>query len=228
MGRLGVLGFLPPSSATSSADPNLGLLDAINGLKAVQTYVGNIGGDAGKVTIGGQSSGAGMIRCESEQNISPLLMTALLGAPTAIGLFRAAILQSDPMASWTHQSYRVQMLMKQNYGLASPDTTASLREAYYSSEPMSQCRSLACLQAVALDDLLDAQDDLLSYAPAAFAGVPFAEGEYFSQARAYPSPSPDPQYHHHSPRSDPLALYEPQCLVYSGGQDSSDDHHDQE
>lgn len=63
---LGVLGFIPPVLAQSKDDPNLGLLDLINGLKAVQLHVAEIGGDARKVTIGGQSSGAGMIRCERE------------------------------------------------------------------------------------------------------------------------------------------------------------------
>lgn len=60
--RLGVLGFLPPILAPSSTDPNLGLVDVINGLKAVVYYAGLIGGDPRKVTAGGQSSGAGMIR----------------------------------------------------------------------------------------------------------------------------------------------------------------------
>ena len=60
--RLGVLGYIPPSLAPSSGDPNLGLLDVINGLNAVQSYVSFAGGDKSKVTIGGQSSGAQVIR----------------------------------------------------------------------------------------------------------------------------------------------------------------------
>ena len=60
--RLGVLGFLPPILAPSSTDPNLGLVDVINGLKAVAYYARLIGGNPRKVTVGGQSSGAGMIR----------------------------------------------------------------------------------------------------------------------------------------------------------------------
>lgn len=62
--RLGVLGFIPPISAASTADPNLGLLDVINGLKAVQLYVSYFGGDPEKVTVGGQSAGASMVRGE--------------------------------------------------------------------------------------------------------------------------------------------------------------------
>lgn len=50
--------------ALSTSDPNLGLLDLLNSLKAIQSHVELFGGDPLRVTIGGQSSGAGMIRCE--------------------------------------------------------------------------------------------------------------------------------------------------------------------
>ncbi|KAK1927610.1 Alpha/Beta hydrolase protein [Papiliotrema laurentii] len=144
--RLGVLGFLPPSLAASSNDPNLGLLDLINGLSAIQNYATSFGGDAGRVTLGGQSAGAGMIR-------------SLLGVPSAKGLFESANLQSDPLS----------------YGLASTMTTAQLRDAYYSAQTLSTCSSLKCLQSLSLGDILKAQDDLLSYAPYTFEAVPLAE-----------------------------------------------------
>ena len=48
--------------AASAGDPNLGLLDVVNGLKAVNMYVEYLGGNKSKVTIGGESSGAGLIR----------------------------------------------------------------------------------------------------------------------------------------------------------------------
>lgn len=99
---LGVLGFLPPKQASSSSDPNLGLLDIVNGLKAIQKYVSYVGGDPSRVTIGGQSSGAQIIRgtiplfhCIALPNVT----IGFWGSPAAKGLFRAAILQSDPMVS---------------------------------------------------------------------------------------------------------------------------------
>lgn len=92
-----MLGFLPPVLASSSGDPNLGLLDVINGLRAIQYYAPLVGGDSQKVTVGGQSSGAGMIRCTWLTVLGLSLLEALLGTPEAVGLFRAAILQSDPM-----------------------------------------------------------------------------------------------------------------------------------
>lgn len=59
---LGVLGFLPPTSASTINDPNLGLKDVILGLKAINQYIEYVGGNRAEITIGGQSSGAGLIR----------------------------------------------------------------------------------------------------------------------------------------------------------------------
>lgn len=61
--RLGVLGFLPPSSAPTNDDPNYGTRDAILALQSVQTNIGAVGGDPAKVTVGGESAGASLIRC---------------------------------------------------------------------------------------------------------------------------------------------------------------------
>lgn len=70
--------------------------DVILALEQVQAYAEWIGADRGKVTIGEQSSGASMIRGESAKR-SDAESIALLAAPRAKGLFRAAILQSDPI-----------------------------------------------------------------------------------------------------------------------------------
>ncbi|WRT65766.1 uncharacterized protein IL334_002715 [Kwoniella shivajii] len=141
--RLGVLGFLPPSSSTSSSDPNLGVRDVILALKGLQKGIGFVGGDKDKVTIGGQSSGAGLIR-------------ALLGVPSAKGLFRAAILQSDPMS----------------YGFASNYTTSKVREAFYNLEPMKSCTDLKCLQDISWASIIAAQNMLTQAAPLTIQGLP--------------------------------------------------------
>ncbi|KAJ7607656.1 Alpha/Beta hydrolase protein, partial [Roridomyces roridus] len=77
--RLGGLGLLPPDGST-----NLAVQDAINALILLGQVVPSFGGDASKITLAGQSAGAGMIR-------------SLLAAPSASPLFQRAILQSDPM-----------------------------------------------------------------------------------------------------------------------------------
>lgn len=60
--RLGVLGYLPPTSAPSASDPNLGLGDVVLALRMVRSHIRDFGGDGGRVVVGGQSSGAHMIR----------------------------------------------------------------------------------------------------------------------------------------------------------------------
>lgn len=65
---------------------NLGAKDVVIALHFLKKVIPSFGGDASKVTIAGQSSGANMIR-------------ALLAAPSAASLFKQAILQSDPMVS---------------------------------------------------------------------------------------------------------------------------------
>ncbi|OXC70360.1 hypothetical protein AYX13_01272 [Cryptococcus neoformans] len=144
--RLGVLGFLPPTSVNTTGDPNLGLKDVILGLKAINQYIEYAGGNRAEVTIGGQSSGAGLIR-------------ALWGAPAAAGLFRAAILQSDPMS----------------YGFASHDITTNIQTAYYSVSPMSSCSTIECLREIHVSNLIAAQDTIVATVPYTIWGVPFSE-----------------------------------------------------
>jgi para-nitrobenzyl esterase len=83
--RVGVLGFLatPELSSESGhrASGNYGLMDDIAALKWVQRNIASFGGDPAKVTIGGQSAGAGSVGFLS---MSPL----------ARGLFRAGIAES--------------------------------------------------------------------------------------------------------------------------------------
>jgi para-nitrobenzyl esterase len=81
--RVGVLGFmnLPQLKTGTSATEdsgNFALLDIIQALKFVKTNIGSFGGDAGNVTLMGQSAGA-------------INAWALLTSPLAAGLFHKAI-----------------------------------------------------------------------------------------------------------------------------------------
>lgn len=83
--RLGALGFLA-LEALSAESPNgisgnYGLLDQIAALHWVKRNIAAFGGDAGNVTVFGQSSGA-------------ISISALVASPLARGLFRRAIGQS--------------------------------------------------------------------------------------------------------------------------------------
>jgi para-nitrobenzyl esterase len=86
--RLGALGFLclPDDAGTT---PNAGLHDLVAALGWVRDEIAGFGGDPDRVTIVGESAGAGCIR-------------HLLGMPAASGLFRRAILQS-PGADTVHR-----------------------------------------------------------------------------------------------------------------------------
>jgi para-nitrobenzyl esterase len=87
--RLGALGFLdlsPFSTAKATFETNLGLRDVLFALQWVRDNVAAFGGDPGRVTLFGESAGAGMV-------------TTLLASPAAEGLFSAAIAQSAPVTS---------------------------------------------------------------------------------------------------------------------------------
>lgn len=77
--RVGVEGF----AHITGAPDNRGILDQAAALRWVQDTITAFGGDAGNVTVLGQSAGAGSI-------------ASLLAMPSAAGLFRRAIAQSVP------------------------------------------------------------------------------------------------------------------------------------
>jgi para-nitrobenzyl esterase len=82
--RLGALGYLYLGDLFGeayAASGNLGLLDQIAALQWVHDNIAAFGGDPSRVTIFGESAGAGSVG-------------ALLAAPAAKGLFHRAILQS--------------------------------------------------------------------------------------------------------------------------------------
>ncbi|HWE48021.1 MAG TPA: carboxylesterase family protein [Caulobacteraceae bacterium] len=86
--RLGVLGYLAhPGLSAESPDGisgNYGLLDQIEALRWVKRNIGAFGGDAGNVTIAGESAGG-------------LSVMYLLASPPARGLFHKAIAESAYM-----------------------------------------------------------------------------------------------------------------------------------
>lgn len=87
--RLGALGFLDLSSFDTGRrrfDSNIGLRDVLAALRWVRDNIAAFGGDPDKVTLFGESAGAGIV-------------TSLLAVPAAEGLFARAIAQSSPATS---------------------------------------------------------------------------------------------------------------------------------
>ncbi len=87
--RTGIMGFVDFSSVQGGEAypdaPNLGLLDQIEALRWVQKNISAFGGDAGNVTIFGESAGGGSV------SLLPII-------PSARGLFRRVIAQSGSVA----------------------------------------------------------------------------------------------------------------------------------
>jgi para-nitrobenzyl esterase len=89
--RVGIFGFFSHPELTREsghqASGNYGLMDQIAALTWIQNNIGAFGGDAGNVTIAGQSAGSMSVNC-------------LVASPLAMGLFQKAIAESG--ASFTH------------------------------------------------------------------------------------------------------------------------------
>ncbi|PPQ79378.1 hypothetical protein CVT25_002648 [Psilocybe cyanescens] len=87
--RLGLFGFLAGQKVKDGGALNAGLLDQQLALKWVQSYIDQFGGDPRKVTIWGQSAGAGSVLQHVVAN----------GGKTNPPLFRAAITSSSFLPS---------------------------------------------------------------------------------------------------------------------------------
>lgn len=97
--RLNVYGYLNLAhlgGAEFASSPNVGMLDLVAVLEWVRDNIATFGGDAGSVTIFGQSGGGGKI-------------IALMAMPAAKGLFHRAIVQSGPFLKSLSPDYSEQL-----------------------------------------------------------------------------------------------------------------------
>ena len=115
--RVGIEGFLAAPGVT----PNLGIHDVLEGLRWIQRNAAAFGGDAGNITIFGESSGA-------------MVIGLLLASPLSKGLFRRAILQSGhaSMLRPPDVAYRVTERLAEHLQI-SPDA------AGFASKSMEEC-----------------------------------------------------------------------------------------
>jgi para-nitrobenzyl esterase len=145
--RLGAFGFLatPELSDESGrhASGNYGLLDQIRALEWVRHNIAHFGGDPDRVTVAGQSAGAGSVNF-------------LAMSPLAAGLFQRAVAQSharhsrDPELRYLSTSYRT---------LAAAERAGTAYAAEHGAATLDQLRSLPWPKLVdghaAVDDAVD-------------------------------------------------------------------------
>ncbi len=88
--RVNIHGFAAFDDENNHRIENAAMSDLVNGLKWVNKYIRDFGGDPDSITIGGQSAGA--------YNVS-----YLLASPKAKGLFQRAIMESGGDLGWSHE-----------------------------------------------------------------------------------------------------------------------------
>lgn len=91
--RINVFGFCYLGNIAGpdfAASGNVGMLDLVQALKWVRNNIGRFGGDAGNVTIFGQSGGGAKV-------------SVMLAMPSAKGLFHKAIIMSGPGVRMTER-----------------------------------------------------------------------------------------------------------------------------
>ncbi|KAF9925959.1 hypothetical protein FBU30_004344 [Linnemannia zychae] len=140
--RLGLLGFLERVDAgisRSTLPGNQGVRDMLMALKWVQDNIDSFGGDKSKVTVFGESAGGHAVR-------------TLLSMPAATkGLFRAAIVQSDPI------------------DLPFNDVKTASTVVSGGAMALLNCTDVACMRSKSVDDILNAQNvivnEAISHAP---------------------------------------------------------------
>jgi para-nitrobenzyl esterase len=148
--RVGALGFsylapfLPDSSGHERAGANVGLQDQIACLRWLRDEVAAFGGDPTRVTVFGESAGAGS-------------GVALLAMPEASGLFQRAILQSpapEGMLSADEGTERARQLLQRLDLVPQASGVSETQEI----DP-------AALQALPLERILEAQQACIAAGP---------------------------------------------------------------
>ncbi|KAJ7448576.1 alpha beta-hydrolase [Mycena latifolia] len=156
--RLGVFGFLAGSAVQRDGALNAGLLDQDFALRWVNRHISKFGGDPSKVTIWGESAGAGSVLQQVVAN----------GGRTEPQLFRGAITSSTFLPSQYQFNDRVPELL--------------FSEVVAQTNCVTATDSMACLRAVDATVLEAANTNISSGAFfGTFVFVPVVDGVFITQ-----------------------------------------------
>ncbi|KAJ7183590.1 alpha beta-hydrolase [Mycena filopes] len=156
--RLGLFGFLPGSEVKKNGALNAGLLDQDFALRWVNKHISKFGGDPSKVTIWGESAGAGSVLQHVVAN----------NGRTEPQLFRGAITSSAFLPSQYHYNDRISELL--------------YSEAVAQSNCSSASDSLACLRAADVNVLELANTNInADVFYGTFGFIPVVDGEFITQ-----------------------------------------------
>ncbi|WP_285617425.1 carboxylesterase/lipase family protein [Actinoallomurus iriomotensis] len=148
--RLGVFGFLdhPALDGAREKSGDYGIEDQQAALRWVRKNAAAFGGDAGNVTLFGESAG-GASTC------------AHLASPASAGLFRRAIVQSGPCTMASEWPY------PEGNWVVRPRATAQKQGEAVAAKLGCEQDTVACLRGKSVAELLDASDGGQGYGPAA-------------------------------------------------------------
>ncbi|KAJ3512388.1 hypothetical protein NLJ89_g3546 [Agrocybe chaxingu] len=157
--RLGPLGFLGGSEVKKHGVLNAGMLDQRAALRWAQRYIGNFGGDRRKVTIWGQSAGAGST-----------MFHLIANGGNHEGLFRAAMGDSPSLSYLpAYNDAYVEGIYQKFVGFTACANKSTSAETF------------RCLRRAPVSDLIQAGPKLLaSYPSTLFVFAPILDGTFLS------------------------------------------------
>ncbi|EIM89556.1 alpha/beta-hydrolase [Stereum hirsutum FP-91666 SS1] len=153
--RLGLFGFLPGQEVKDNGVLNAGLLDQQFALQWVQDHIASFGGDPAKVTIWGESAGAGSVLQHVVAN----------GGNTQPPLFRAAMMSSSFLP------------FQYDYNDTIPEKLYS--EVVIRSNCTNSSESLSCLRSADVSILTEANNEIgAANFYGTYAWVPVVDGTF--------------------------------------------------
>lgn len=187
--RLNVFGYTHLAGVGGedfASSGNVGVLDIVEVLKWIRTNIAAFGGDAGNVTIFGESGGGAKV-------------STLLAMPAAKGLFHKAIIQSGPgMRSVTAEdANKASALLLAELGLKANDVkglqaapTEAVLKAYFAIQPKLRAAGIGASFAPVVDGLALPRHPFDPDAPEVSADVPLLIGSNRTEA-TFPPFLPD-------------------------------------